>query len=343
MSQLRSRFFALLLVSICSCEELFAEVFEAPETERTTPDRPARGTRRRRRPSTPPVVAPQPQFPTQPTQPFNTNVASQPTNPQGIVPQLRITFVDVGQGDSALLESADGHAALIDAGPPEGDEHLRALLAAHNVRRLDWMILTHPHLDHIGGARNVIAAVNVAQVIDPAFPHPIVTYDRLLADIQSRSIPYHPARQGQTIMLGSNVRVEVLLPHLPFIDRSRSEANANSVVVRVTVGTVRVLFTGDAESETEERLLSEMTAQLPADVLKVAHHGSRYASTAPFLNAVNARAAVISCAAGNDYGHPHPETLTALAGRNMTVYRTDLNGDVEFVSDGTHYGFRTSR
>lgn len=343
-----------LLVALSGCQELLANVLEAPESERTSADRSARGNRRsprrRRGQETAPNVpmVPGPAQPTVPN-PFNTynttvpTAGSQPTNPQGIVPQLRVTFVDVGQGDSALLETNDGHAALIDAGPPEGDEHLRAVLAAHAVRRLDWMILTHPHLDHIGGARNVLAAVNVAQVIDPAFPHPIATYDRLLADIQSRSIPFMAARQGQNFTLGNNVRVEVLGPHLPFIDHSRSDANANSVIVRVTVGTVRILFTGDSEADTEERLLRENSAQLSADVLKVAHHGSRYASTAPFLQAVNARAAVISCATGNDYGHPHAETLNALAGRSMTVYRTDLNGDVELVTDGSRYGFRTSR
>jgi beta-lactamase superfamily II metal-dependent hydrolase len=326
----------LAALTLVGCDELLANVLD----DNAPAERSARRTRRRRsntQPSTTPSVGPM-----QPTNTFQTP-GTQPSNIQGITPQLRITFVDVGQGDSALLETADGHAALIDAGPPEGDEHLRAVLAAHAVRRLDWMMLSHPHLDHIGGARNVLAAVSVAQVIDPGFAHPIATYDRLLADIQGRSIPYLAARQGQSYMLGSQVRVEVLEPHLPFLEHSRSDANANSVVVRIVVGSVRVLFTGDAETDTEQRLLSEMSANLQADVLKVAHHGSRYASTAPFLSAVSPRVAVISCATGNDYGHPHAETLAALAGRNVTVYRTDVNGDIELVTDGTRYGFRTTR
>lgn len=343
---------SLLVATTVACEELIAEVTAPPEEERTSRGE-GRGSRRRRTPrnrstqSTAPTV---PTFPNpypQPTQQPVTipNRGSAQLAPAGTVAhRLRITFVDVGQGDAALLETSDGHSALIDAGPPEGDEHLRALLAQRGIRTLDWMILTHPHLDHIGGARNVIGAVRVQRVIDPAFPHPIATYDRLLAVIQQQAIPFTAARQGMTLALGSTgVAVEVLQPRLPFIDRSRSEANANSVVTRVTAGAVRVLFTGDAETETEERLLAENRAQLGADVLKVAHHGSRYASTQPFLSAVGARAAVISCATGNDYGHPHQETLTALARNNMTIYRTDLQGDVELTTDGARYAFRTTR
>lgn len=342
----------LLVATTVACEELIAEVTAPPEEERTSRSE-GRSARRRRTPRNQANVPTVPTYPTAPTFPTYPN-AQQPVQvpnrgpaqlaPAGSVAhRLRVTFVDVGQGDAALLESSDGHSALIDAGPPEGDEHLRAVLAQRGIRTLDWMILTHPHLDHIGGARNVMSAVRVQRVIDPAFPHPIATYDRLLAVIQQQAIPFTPARQGMTLTLGATgIGVEVLQPRLPFIDRSRSEANANSVVTRVTVGSVRVLFTGDAETETEERLLAENRAQLSADVLKVAHHGSRYASTQPFLSAVGARAAVISCATGNDYGHPHQETLTALARNNMTVYRTDLQGDVELTTDGARYAFRTA-
>ncbi len=345
---------SLLVATTVACEELIAEVTAPPEEESTSRGE-GRGSRRRRPPRnrntqpTFPTVAPQPNnantFPQQWPQPAQTpnRWTAQPAPAGMVAHRLRVTFVDVGQGDSALLETADGHNALIDAGPPEGDEHLRALLAQKGIRTLDWMILTHPHLDHIGGARNVIGAVRVQRVIDPAFPHPIATYDRLLAVIQQQAIPFTPARQGMTLALGSGVGVEVLQPRLPFIDRSRSEANANSVVTRVTVGGVRVLFTGDAEHETEERLLAENRAQLSADVLKVAHHGSRYASTQPFLSAVGARAAGFSSAPGNDYGHPHADTLSALARNNMTIYRTDLQGDVELTTDGARYAFRTTR
>lgn len=328
---------SLVLTTTVACEEILANVTAAPEEERAA-RRPRRN--RRRNGAQDNSAAPFPQVP-----PQGPAIAVQPRAPStigAIAQRLRVTFVDVGQGDAALLETADGHSALIDAGPPEGDEHLRALLAQKGIRSLDWMILTHPHLDHIGGARNVLSAVRVQRVIDPAFPHPIATYDRLLAAIQQQGIPFVQARQGMTLALGAMVSVEVLQPRMPFIDRSRSEANANSVVTRVTAGGVRVLFTGDAETETEERLLQENRAQLQADVLKVAHHGSRYASTQPFLSAVGARYAVISCATGNDYGHPHAETLGSLARNNVQLYRTDLNGDVEMSTDGAQIQFRST-
>jgi competence protein ComEC len=338
----------LLLLTTVACEELIAQVRESPEEERTSGR--GRGGRRRgrgrgRRAGESIPTTPQGAGGAGPSAPSNGQGMIARGAPAGtnLTARLRVTFVDVGQGDAALLETMDGHAGLIDAGPPEGDEHLRAVLAQKGIRALDWMVLTHPHLDHIGGARNVLGVVRVGRVLDPAYPHPIATYDRLLAEIQARAIPFAPARQGQTLALGAGVSVEVLQPRLPFIDRSRSEVNANSVVTRVTAGAVRVLFTGDAESETEERLLADNRAQIPADVLKVAHHGSRYASTEPFLAAVGARAAVISCAAGNDYGHPHAETLAALARRGTTVYRTDLHGDVELTTDGAQYLFRTTR
>ena len=329
-------FVSLVMATTVACEEILAEVTAPPEQERAARSPRSRSrTRNRAQTQQPQPYQPQPQF--QPAPGINV-----PQSMGAIANRLRVTFVDVGQGDAALLETADGHSALIDAGPPEGDEHLRALLAQKGIRSLDWMLLTHPHLDHIGGARNVLGAVRVQRVIDPAYPHPIATYDRLLAAIQQQAIPFMQARQGQTLALGSSVSVEVLQPRLPFIERSRSEANANSIVTRVNAGAVRVLFTGDAETETEERLLAENRAQLSADILKVAHHGSRYASTQPFLSAVSPRVAVISCGTGNDYGHPHAETLGALARNNVQVYRTDLNGDVEMSTDGTRYQFRTT-
>lgn len=257
--------------------------------------------------------------------------------------RLRVTFLDIGQGDAALLESADGHAAMIDTGPPEGRPHLREALAQRNVRALDWLILTHPHLDHIGGASDLLGNVRVAQVIDPGFPHPIATYDRLLARIQELGITFVRAQTGGALALGAGAQLEVLQPHQPFISGTRSDVNSNSVVARVTAGNVRVLFTGDSERETEERLLRENAGQLQADVLKVAHHGSRYASTPEFLAAVSPRYAVISCGQDNDYGHPHAETLQSLAQRQIAFFRTDLQGDVTLTTDGAQIAFATAR
>lgn len=264
-------------------------------------------------------------------------------NAPGAPARLRVTFIDVGQGDASLLESDDGHAAMIDAGPPEAGAHLREVLAAHGVGQLDWVIFTHPHLDHIGGALDLLDSVRVARVIDPAIPHPTATYDRLLARIQQRAIPFGVARSGEVLSLGPHVSVEILAPSEPLISGTRSDVNANSVVVRVTAGSVRMLFAGDAERESEERLLVEGAERLRADVLKVAHHGSRYATTEPFLQAVSPRYAVISCGEGNSYGHPHASTLDLLVRRGVEFFRTDLQGDIVVATDGVHVSVAPSR
>ena len=272
------------------------------------------------------------------------NATESPSGAQGITsPRLRITFLAIGQGDSALLESDDGHAALIDSGPPEGSTHLSEVLAAHHVARLDWLMHSHPHLDHIGGAGAILGRIAVDRVIDPAFPHPLVTYERLLARINEIAIPFQRALTGGRLTIGAHVAVEILLPHDPFIQGTRSDVNSNSIVARVTTGTVSVLFTGDAERETEERLLHEGASHLASDVLKIAHHGSRFASTPEFLTAVTPHYAVISCATGNDYGHPHAATLESLSQRGIAFYRTDLEGDVSMQTDGTVVRFDTER
>ncbi len=259
-------------------------------------------------------------------------------------PRLRITFIDVGQGDGALLESGDGHAAMIDAGPPEAADHVRSVLDAHHVTTLDWVMFSHPHLDHIGAGAAVLDHVRVARVVDPAYPHAIATYDRLLARIQQLGLAFTPARTGVTLTLGTDVRVALLLPHEPFLGAGRSDVNANSIVARVETGRVHVLFTGDAERPTEERLLAEQPGgALASDVLKVAHHGSRFASSAALVDAVHPRFAVISCGAGNSYGHPHVATLRLLAARGVALHRTDVEGDVSFSTDGATVSLEGSR
>ncbi len=260
----------------------------------------------------------------------------------GVV-RMRVTFVDVGQGDAAVVQTADGHSALIDSGPPESRERLVTVMAALGISRLDWMMLSHPHTDHIGGAMRVLDRFPVGRIYDPGYAHPIATYDRLLARIGQMSLPYTVARRDLEIPLGNMAHVEVLQPHEPFIERSRSDANSNSVVARVVSGNVRVLFTGDSEWDTERRLLEENRHQLHADVLKVAHHGSRFATTTEFVMAVQPRYAVISSGAGNEYGHPSAAALNNLAQRQVQFFRTDLQGDITMVTDGAAVSMSPSR
>lgn len=247
--------------------------------------------------------------------------------------ELRIHFLDVGQGDGALLVSPAGKSVLVDAGPTEADRVVLDALRREGVGRLDLVLLTHPHLDHFGGLRSVLREVPAGLLLDPGFDHPGETYRRLLAWLEETKTPYKVARAGRKIDLGGGATLTVLAPRDPLFSGTRSDANANSVVARLDYGTVSVLFTGDAEEETEARLLAD-GASLGVTVLKVAHHGSAHSTSSRFLAATKPKAAVASAGRDNDYGHPHPDTLGRLERAGVEIYRTDVDGTVTLVTNG---------
>ena len=257
------------------------------------------------------------------------------------VSDLHVTAIDVGQGDAILIvvgEGAGRKVVLIDGGPPAGASALMAALRRAGVAAIDLLVITHAHLDHIGGLRRVLGELPVRAVLDSGVPHPTTTYQKLLSRIialkEAGKLTYRVARRGQTVDLGPRTRLHVLAPSEPLVSGSRSDVNANSVVLRLDHGAVRLLLMGDAEAETEERLLP-LGAELRADVLKVAHHGSAYASSPAFLARVAPRLALVSAGQENDYGHPTPSTLGRLVAAHMEVLRTDERGDVTLASDGT--------
>ena len=261
---------------------------------------------------------------------------------------LTVRFLDVGQGDAALLTTSDRHAMLIDAGPPDGAARVAAALAAIKSDTLDAVLLSHAHADHVGDLAHLAGTLPLERWIDPGYAaHAIPSYARALDALHARHVPTLVARRGDHSALGADVSVSVLEPRDPLFDHTRSDLNANSVVVRVDHrargGTVRFLFEGDAEHPTERRLLDDDRAAVRADVLKVAHHGSRHASSAAMLDAVAPRLAVISCGRGNDYGHPHAQTLRRLADDHATIARTDLEGDVTVTSDETGLHWTVAR
>jgi beta-lactamase superfamily II metal-dependent hydrolase len=179
----------------------------------------------------------------------------------------------------------------------------------------------------------VVRDLGTRLFMDATHPHPTPLYDSLMHALDERSIPVRQAERGRRIDLGGGAWATLLSPPIPLITRSRSNVNANSVVVRIDYGKIGILFAGDAEAPTERWLLAD-GAKLGAQVLKVAHHGSRYSSTAPFLRAVHPTIAVMSVGTGNDYGHPAPETIARLEKLGAQVLRTDLDGTVTVETDG---------
>ncbi|WP_163995314.1 ComEC/Rec2 family competence protein [Pyxidicoccus caerfyrddinensis] len=272
--------------------------------------------------------------------------------PSPAVKPLTVYFFDVGQGDAALIVSPTGKTVLIDGGPPEAREHLARRLRQLVKEPLDLVILTHPHLDHLGGMAHALKAVGAKRFMDPGFDHPSDAYRDLLEAVGSsvgQVMNPEPNPQAPqtllTIGLGEGTSLTVLWPRVPqepFLDDTRSDPNSNSVITKLTYGKTAFLFTGDAEPDTEAVLLQKRI-DFSSTVLKVAHHGGRYSSTAAFLAAVKPKAAVISCGAGNDYGHPTQEALQRLDASGARVFRTDQDGEVVAVSDGNTVTLRSEK
>lgn len=256
---------------------------------------------------------------------------------------LSVYFLDVGQGDSALIVAPSGKTVLIDGGPPEASDRLVARVRQLVQGPLDLVILTHPHLDHLGGLAKVIQAVGARRYMDSGFDHPSEAYRKLLEvvghDVGQVMTPQpNPSAPGTllTIGLGEGATLTILSPRVPqesFLKDTRSDPNANSIVSKLTYGQTAFLFVGDAEPETEAALLRK-PIDFTSTVLKVAHHGGRYSSTTAFLAAVQPQAAVISCGVHNDYGHPTAEALQRLGAVGAHIFRTDQQGEVHAVSDG---------
>jgi competence protein ComEC len=255
--------------------------------------------------------------------------------------QLRITFLDVGQGDAAILDLPDGEALVVDGGGLVGspiDVGARVLapeLRARRRRSLVAAILTHPHPDHFGGLATGLGAVTVGSLWDTGQGEREQVgggYAALLASMRDRGVPIlrPDALCGPRVLAG--VRIDVLAPCPgPSSDRN---PNDNSLVLRVTYGARSLLLVGDAQREEEDELLRRASGSLRADVLKVGHHGSATSSSAAFLAAVAPREAVVSVGRRNRFGHPSPLTLAALAASGARVWRTDRDGAITATTDG---------
>ena len=255
---------------------------------------------------------------------------------------LTVTLIDVGQGDCILLVAPDGKTMLVDAGPVGSLEAIRTALAAQNVQSLDVVVATHPHADHIGSMAGVLVSYAVGMYVTIPQQQTDTLYTRVQNMLRDNGYPIVYPTGGQTIEWSDACTVTVLNPIAGYPDPE--ELNDASIVLRVQYGDTAVLLCGDAEELAEKRMLDTYPrSMLRADVLKLGHHGSSSSTGYAFFLAVSPDFAAASCGAGNDYGHPHLETLSLLYDTRTAFYRTDLDGSITFRLDGTNVSADPSR
>jgi competence protein ComEC len=249
---------------------------------------------------------------------------------------LTITFLDVGQADCIFVQ-AGTKTLLIDAGTNDGSASLVSRLQQKGVHQIDVLIGTHPHEDHIGGMDTIIKNFAIGAIYLPDVTSTTPSFEDVLTAISDKGLKISIPRLFETLTLGQST-ITFLAPN----SSSYDEINNYSIVTRLQFGNTSFLFSGDAQNHSEQEMLPG-GFNLKSDVLKIGHHGS-FSSTSPaFLAAVSPRYAVIFVAKDNDYGHPHQETLQKLSAAGVQVYRTDLNGDIVFRSDGSGLTIETQR
>ena len=249
---------------------------------------------------------------------------------------LEVHYIDVGQGDATLIKCGS-HAMLIDGGNNNKGTTVQLYLKKQGVESLDYVIGTHPDADHIGGLDVIVYKYNCDTVIMPDYEKDTKTYQELVDVIHDKNMKITYPVVGEQYALGE-AKFTIIAPNS---NSYGGNANDYSVAILLEYGKNRFLFTGDAEEASETEMLSN-GIELSADVYKVAHHGSRSASTQEFLNAVRPKYAVISCGEGNSYGHPHAEVLNRLRSMGVEVFRTDEQGSIIASSDGENITWNCS-
>lgn len=267
--------------------------------------------------------------------------------PAGLGPsELTVTFLDVGQGDCALIETPSGGKILVDGGGKEsadtkaqtgvGEKVVVPFLRRKGINKLSLVVLTHPHLDHFGGLIPVLEKIKVAQLIDNGGESNSPAYRRFRRLVEQNRIKYQRGILGQVLDLGGSIKGEILHPAFDL----KGEPNTDSLVIRLLYGKISFMLTGDLDQQGEEEMLG---LPLASTVLKVGHHGSRTSTSDEFLDRVKPRIAVISAGRRNRFRHPHQSTLKKLAARGIRTYRTDLNGAVVVATDGRRVKVSTGR
>ena len=237
---------------------------------------------------------------------------------------LNITYLDVGQADTILIQN-DGHNMLIDAGNNEDGPLLVQYFKEQNITKFDYLIATHPHEDHIGGMDDIVKNFDIDKIYMPVVTTTTKTFLDLLNAIEEKNMTFDVPKINQSFTLGHT------LFQVIYTGNDKKNLNNASIVLKASFKNTSYLFTGDATSEVEKKILKK---DIQATVLKVGHHGSKYSTTTTFLEKVNPTYAIISVGKNNSYNHPNQTTLDKLTKKNIEIHRTDQEGSIFLKSDG---------
>jgi len=250
---------------------------------------------------------------------------------------LKVYFVDVGQGDSIILNKGN-ESMIIDAGPNSSEIKLINFINSLNITKFKYVVGTHVHEDHIGGMEKVISDFEVSKVIFPKTISTTKTFNDFIDSVKNKGINLTSPKVGDVYYLSDDVKIQIVAPNSEYYD----DQNNYSIVLKVTYKNISFLFTGDAETLSEKEILQN-GIDVSADVLKLGHHGSNSSTSAKFLDKVNPKYAIISVGKDNSYNHPHSEIITRLSIRNIIIYRTDILGNILIKTDGIKLNFEFER
>lgn len=242
---------------------------------------------------------------------------------------LFVDIIDVGQGDSTFIRFPNNKTMLIDAGSRSESSKVINYIESRGVDKIDYLVATHPHEDHIGGMADIIKTFDIGDIYMPKITHTTKTFKNMIYAIKDKGLKIKPAKGGTEIFKDDAINIDILAPN-----KSKYEGlNNYSVVVKITYQNTSFLFTGDAERISENEMLNA-GYNLRANVLKVGHHGSNSSTTKKFLEAVSPEIAIISCGKDNKYNHPHKEVINRLDKFGTKIYTTVNNGDISIESNG---------
>ncbi|MYL34306.1 MBL fold metallo-hydrolase [Pontibacillus yanchengensis] len=244
--------------------------------------------------------------------------------------QLKVHFIDVGQGDSILVEFTNGKTMLVDGGDKSAGEKVVSYLKKAGISTIDKVVATHPDADHIGGLIDVMKKLEVKSVLDSGKSHTTETYEEYLDIIDQKDIPFDLATRDSNLRMDPLTDVKVL-----HVDKESSDNNASSIVLKVTRGNIDFMLMGDAEAEDEIEIAKPYDVE--AEILKVSHHGSDTGSAPSFIDEVSPEVGVLSYGADNNYGHPTDEVVRRLKEAGAELYSTAEAGDIVVKTNGETY------